>query len=63
MKSAFLTHLEEFCLAQTEGVEKVAIIIVQMLHPRGSRTLTDYASNFFIAYIMLKIHNANMFGP
>ena len=47
-KSYPLTSLEEFCLAQTEApiarslnVEKGAI--VQMLHPKGTRSFSEYA--------------------
>ena len=63
MKSGLLTYLEEFCIAQTEApmassvtVEKAAI--VQMLHLKDARNVSAYASNVFIPYIMLKLHNA-----
>ena len=40
----------------TYTFEKAAIF--QMLQPKGARTFSEYSSNVFIPYIMLKLHNA-----
>ena len=63
MKSDLLACLEELCTTQMEAPMASCVIIdgaaiVQMLHPKNSRSFSEYASDVFIPYIMSQFRNA-----